>query len=57
MLLLTVAKILEAPVRVLQERLGCPPRQRAGLEEGLLLLLMFVDQLEDQSHSVVVGIV
>jgi hypothetical protein len=43
--LLAVAKVLQASVRVLEERLGGPASQRARLQERLLLLLVLVDQL------------
>ena len=48
-------KVLETPAGVLEERLRRPPRQRARLQERLLLLLVLVDQLSDQ-RDLVVGI-
>ena len=49
-----MGEVLQRPVGVLQEGLGRPPSQGAGLQEGLLLLLVLVDQLGDEGSSVVV---
>ena len=49
-----MGEVLQRPVGVLQEGLGRPPCQGAGLQEGLLLLLVLVDQLGDEGSSVVV---
>ena len=49
-----MGEVLQRPVGVLQEGLGRPPGQGAGLQEGLLLLLVLVDQLGDEGSSVVV---
>jgi len=56
-LLLPVAKILQAPVGIFQEGLRGPARQGASLQEGLLLLLVFVDELQDEGNPVVVGVI
>ena len=50
-----VGEVLEAPVGVLQERLGGPPGKCARLEEGLLLLLVLGDQLLDE-HDLVLRV-
>ena len=50
-----MGEVLQASVGVLQEGLGRPPGQSAGLEEGLLLFLVLVDQLEDEGGPVVVS--
>ena len=50
-----MGEVLQRPVGVLQEGLGRPPGQGAGLQEGLLLLLVLVDQLRDQRGAVVVA--
>ena len=44
-LLLAVAEILKATIGIFQEGFGGPASQGAGLEEGLLLLLVLVDEL------------
>ena len=49
-----MGEVLQRPVGVLQEGLGRPPSRGAGLQEGLLLLLVLVDQLGDEGSSVVV---
>ena len=49
-----MGEVLQRSVGVLQEGLGCPPGQGTGLQEGLLLLLVLVDQLGDEGGSVVV---
>ena len=49
-----MGEVLQRSVGVLQEGLGRPPGQGAGLQEGLLLLLVLVDQLGDEGSSVVV---
>ena len=46
------AEVLQAPVGVLQECLRGAPGQGAGLEEGLLLLLVLVDELQHERHLV-----
>ena len=45
-----MVEILEAPVGILEKRLGCSTSQSAGFEEGLLLLLVFGDELRYQRH-------
>ena len=49
-----MGEVLQRPVGVLQEGLGRPPCQGAGLQEGLLLLLVLVDQLSDQGGPVLI---
>jgi hypothetical protein len=57
LLLLSVTEILETSIRIFEERFGRSTRQRTRLQESLLLLLMFVDQLKDQPYSIVVRVV
>ena len=57
LLLLSVTEILETSIRIFEERFGRSTRQRTRLQESLFLLLMFVDQLKDQSDTIVVRVV
>jgi len=38
---------LQTTVRILEEGFGCSPRQSARLQEGLLLLLVLIDELRN----------
>ena len=53
--LVGVGEVLQASVGVLEEGLCRPSGQSAGLEEGLLLFLVLVDELEDEGGPVVVS--
>ena len=49
-----MSEVLQASVGVFQECLCSSPGQGAGLQEGLLLLLVLVDQLSDQGGPVLI---